>query len=39
MIEATTNVNTREAIRRAHEERAQAARHAWAWLFHPATSR
>lgn len=34
MIEATTNTAARSAMQRAHEERAQAMRDAWNWLFH-----
>ena len=33
MIEATTHTATRKAMQRAHEERAQAMRDAWLWLF------
>jgi hypothetical protein len=38
MIEATSNPSARSAMNRAHEERAQAMRDAWNWLFH-ATAR
>lgn len=34
MFEATTNRDTRNAMQRAHEERAQAMKDAWNWLFH-----
>ncbi len=33
MLEATTNPIARTAMQRAHEERAQAMRDAWRWLF------
>ncbi len=33
MMEATTNPAARDAMQRAHEERAQAIRDAWNWLF------
>ncbi len=33
MIEATTNPAARNAMNAAHEERAQAMRDAWRWLF------
>lgn len=33
MFEATTTSGTRDAIHKAHEERAQALRDAWHWLF------
>jgi hypothetical protein len=39
MIEAPTTENTRRAMERAHEERAQAMRDAWNWLFHSNSSR
>ena len=37
MLEATTNPTTRTAMQRAHEERAQAMRDAWRWLFHSSS--
>lgn len=37
MFEATTRRDTRDAMQRAHEERAQAMKSAWNWLF--STSR
>lgn len=33
MFEATTHRDTRDAMQRAHEERAQAMKAAWQWLF------
>ena len=33
MIEATTNPHARTAITKAHSERAEVIRAAWAWLF------
>lgn len=33
MTEMTANIATRSAFRRAHCERARAARAAWGWLF------
>ena len=39
MIEATTNQTARNAMQRAHEERAQAMRDAWNWLFASKVSR
>ena len=39
MIEATTNEKARHAMQRAHEERSQALRDAWHWLFHSNGSR
>ena len=33
MFEATANQQARSAMQRAHEERAQAMRDAWRWLF------
>ena len=33
MFEAATTHETRNAMKRAHEERAQAMRDAWHWLF------
>lgn len=33
MIEAATSENLRKAMERAHEERSQALRDAWHWLF------
>lgn len=33
MFEATTDRITRNAMQRAHEERAQAMKSAWHWLF------
>ena len=33
MLEATTNEAIRTAIRKAHEERAQASRDFWGWMF------
>lgn len=33
MFEAPTNTETRNAMQRAHEERAQAMKDAWRWLF------
>ncbi len=39
MIEAPTNENARQAMQRAHEERSQALRDAWSWLFSSHVSR
>ena len=36
MIEITANAAAQRAIKIAHEERARAARNAWAWLFYPS---
>jgi hypothetical protein len=33
MFEAPTTSTARSAMQRAHEERAQAMRNAWRWLF------
>lgn len=33
MFEASTDATTRDAMQRAHEERAQAMKGAWHWLF------
>lgn len=33
MFETPTNATTRAAIERAHQERSQALRNAWGWLF------
>ena len=33
MIEAPITTTARNAMQRAHEERAQAMRDAWRWLF------
>lgn len=33
MTEATSNPATKNAMQRAHEERAQAMKDAWSWLF------
>ncbi len=33
MFEAATDTATRNAMQRAHEERAQAMKDAWSWLF------
>lgn len=33
MIEAPTTERTREAMKRAHEERSLALKAAWHWLF------
>lgn len=34
MLEYSANTATRDAIARAHAERGQMLRQAWAWLFH-----
>lgn len=39
MIEAPTDQNTRDALKRAHEERGQVLRDAWRWLFPSTDSR
>lgn len=39
MIEASTNRSTKTAMHRAHEERAQAMKDAWNWLFASNRSR
>ena len=39
MIEATTNPNARDAMQRAHQERAKMISDAWNWLFSSNTSR
>lgn len=33
MLEATTTQETKNAIKRAHQERSQMLRDAWTWLF------
>jgi hypothetical protein len=39
MIEASANPDTRRAMQAAREERAQAMKNAWQWLFSSSVSR
>ena len=39
MIEATTSLEKRQAIQRAHEERGRTLRDAWRWLFPSVSAR
>ena len=39
MFETAHTLTIQDAIRKAHTERALAARSAWQWLFHPSSSR
>lgn len=39
MFEAPTNDVARDAMKRAHEERSQAIRDVWHWLFPSGMSR